>query len=157
MRTLASCSSICVVARLACAGSPSQFDHVAAFKAKLALHKSIRPNHDAISRLLLHFPQQMLMMTQAGASPDDAMLLYKQVLAQPGTQTVPAMVTDFQIAVNGPWLPSHPHLASGLDLQSKQLLVLQPQPTERLSQVLLGRGLHWQSACHIAGHRPRPT
>ena len=126
MNTLASCSSISVVAaRLACAGSPLKFDHVAAFKAKLALHTIFRPNDDAISRLL-HFPQQMLMMTQAGASSDDAMLLYKQMLAQPGTQTVPTMVTDFQIAVNGPWLPSHPHLASGLDLQSKQLLVLQP-------------------------------
>ena len=33
-----------------------------------------RPNADAISRLLRHFPQQMLMMAEA--SSDDAMLLY---------------------------------------------------------------------------------
>lgn len=110
------------------AGSPSAFDHVAAFKAKLALHSIKRPNADAISRLLRHFPQQMLMMAQPGASPDDAMLLYKQALAQPGTQTALNMVADLQIAVTGPWLPSHPQLITGVDLQSKRLLVLKLLP-----------------------------
>ncbi|KAA6416662.1 MAG: hypothetical protein FRX49_13361 [Trebouxia sp. A1-2] len=110
------------------AGSPSASDQVAAFKAKLALHSINRPNADAISRLLRHFPQQMLMMAQPGASPDDAMLLYKQVLAQPGTQTALNMVADLQIAVIGPWLPSHPQLVTGVDLRSKCLLVLKLLP-----------------------------
>ena len=101
---------------------------MAAFKAKLALHSINRPNADAISRLLGHFPQQMLMMAQAGASSDDAMLLYKQALAQIGTQTALRMVADLQIAVNGPWLPSHPQLVTGVDLQSRQLLVLKLLP-----------------------------
>ncbi|DBA75765.1 TPA: hypothetical protein ACH3X1_010176 [Trebouxia sp. C0004] len=77
-------------------GSPSAIDHVAAFKAKLALHSINRPNADAITRLLRHFPQQMLMMAQAEASSDDAMLLYKQALAQPGTQTALKMVAIFR-------------------------------------------------------------
>lgn len=110
------------------AGSPSAFDHVTAFKAKLALHSIDRPNADATSRLLRHFPQQMLMMAQPGASPDDAMLLHKQALAQPGTQTAQKMVADLQIAVNGPWLSSHPQLVTGVDLQSKRLLVLKLLP-----------------------------
>ncbi len=101
---------------------------MAAFKAKLALHSINRPNADAISRLLGHFPQQMLMVAQAGASSDDAMLLYKQALAQIGTQTALRMVADLQIAVNGPWLPSHPQLVTGVDLQSGQLLVLKLLP-----------------------------
>ena len=108
------CPQLVIAAHSACAGSPSAFDHVAAFKAKLALHSINRPNADAISRLLRHFPQQMLMMAQPGASPDDAMLLYKQALAQPGTQTALNMVADLQIAVNGPWLPSHPQLVTML-------------------------------------------
>ena len=58
----------------------------------MALHSINRPNADAISRLLRHFPQQMLMMAQAEASSDDAMLLYKQALAQPETQTALKMV-----------------------------------------------------------------
>ena len=70
----------------------------------------------------------MLMMAQAEASSDDAMLLYKQALAQPGTQTALKMVADLQIAVNGPWLPSHPQLVTGVDLQSKRLLVLKLLP-----------------------------
>ena len=68
------------------------------------------------------------MMAQPGASPDDAMLLYKQVLAHPGTQTALSMVADLQIAVNGPWFPSHPQLVTGVDLQSKCLLVLKLLP-----------------------------
>ncbi len=87
-----------------------------------------RPDENAISRLLHHFPQQMLMMAQAGASSDDAALLYKHALAQPGMQTVLNMVAEHQIAVNGPWLPSHPQLVTGVDLQSKQLLVLKLLP-----------------------------
>ena len=121
-------SQLVIAAHSACAGSPSTFDHVAAFKAKLALHSINRPNADAISRLLRHFPQQMLMMAQPGASPDDAMLLYKQALAQPGTQTALNMVADLHIAVNGPWLPSHPQLVTGVDLRSKRLLVLKLLP-----------------------------
>lgn len=117
-----------IAAHSACAGSPSACDHVAAFKAKLALHSINRPNADAISRLLRHFPQQMLMMAQPGACPDDAMLLYKQALAQPGTETARNMVADLQIAVNGPWLPSHPQLVTGVDLRSKCLLVLKLLP-----------------------------
>ncbi|KAA6417409.1 MAG: hypothetical protein FRX49_12658 [Trebouxia sp. A1-2] len=38
--------------------SPSAVDHVAAFRAKLAVHSISRPIADAISRLLHHFPQQ---------------------------------------------------------------------------------------------------
>ena len=68
----------------------------------------------------------MLMMAQAEASSDDAMLLYKQALAQPGTQTAQKMAADLQIAVNGPWLPSHPQLATGVDLQSSGFEVAGP-------------------------------
>ena len=99
-----------------------------AFKDKLAVHSINRPNEDAISRLLRHFPQQMLMMAQPGASSADAMLLYKQALAQPGTQTTLKMVADLQIAINGPWLPSHPQLVTGVDLRTKLLLVLKLLP-----------------------------
>ena len=98
------------------------------YKAKLALHSINRPNAGAISRLLCHLPQQMLMMAQAEASSDDAMLLYKQALAQPGTQTALKTVADLQIAVNVPLLLSHPQLVTGLDLQSKRLLVLKLLP-----------------------------
>ena len=55
------------------------------------------------------------MMAQAEASSDDAMLLYKQALAQPGTQTALKMVADLQIAVNGPWVPSHSQLVTGVE------------------------------------------
>ena len=68
------------------------------------------------------------MMAQAEASLDDAMLLYKQALAQPGTQTALKMVEDLQIAVNGPGLPSHPQLVTGVDSLSKCLLVLKLLP-----------------------------
>ena len=56
------------------------------------------------------------------------MMLYKQALAQPGTHTALKMVADLQIAVNGPALPSHPQLVTGVDLQSKRLLVLKLLP-----------------------------
>ena len=38
------------------------------------------------------------------------------------------MVADLQIAVNWPWLPSHPQLVTGVDLESKRLLVLKLLP-----------------------------
>jgi len=94
-------------------------DCVGAFKAKLELHGIYRPSAAAISRLTLHFPQQML---KAQASSDDAMLLYKQVLAQPGSQTTLRMLTDLHIAVSGP-LASHPQLMTGVDLRSNSLLI----------------------------------
>ena len=56
----------------------------------------------------------MLMMAQAEASSDDAMMLYKQALAQLGTHTALKMVADLQVAVNGPGLPSHPQLVTGV-------------------------------------------
>ncbi|KAL0033319.1 hypothetical protein WJX77_003475 [Trebouxia sp. C0004] len=108
--------------------SPSAFDYVGAFKAKLKLHSINRPNANAMSRLILYFPQQMMMMAQAEASSDDAMLLYKQALAQPGTQTALKMLTDLHIAVNGPRLASHPQLVTGVDLQSNSLLILKLLP-----------------------------
>ncbi|KAL0053394.1 hypothetical protein WJX82_005089 [Trebouxia sp. C0006] len=78
-------------------GPPSAVDCVGAFKAKLELHGIYRPSAAAISRLTLHFPQQML---KAQASSDDAMLLYKQALAQPGSQTTLRMLIDLHIAVS---------------------------------------------------------
>ena len=69
-----------------------------------------------------------MMMAQAEASSDDAMMLYKQALAQPGTQTVLRMLTDLHIAVNGPWLASHPQLVTEVDLQSNSLLILKLLP-----------------------------
>ena len=65
----------------AAAASPSASDYVGAFKAKLKLHSVNRPNADAMSCLILYFPQQMMMMAQAEASSDNAMLLYKQANA----------------------------------------------------------------------------
>ena len=67
-------------------------------------------------------------MAQAEASSDDAMLLYKQALAQPGTQIALKMVADLQIAVNGPWLPSHPQLVTGGGFAVQALLVLKLLP-----------------------------
>ena len=61
-------------------GCPSAFDQLAAFKAKLTLHSIDNPKEDALSCLICHFPQQMLMLAQAGAPSDDAMLLYSQAL-----------------------------------------------------------------------------
>jgi len=112
----------------AATGSPSAFDYVVAFKAKLNLHSINRPNADAMSRLIRYFPQQMMMMAQAEASSDDAMLLYKQALAQPGTLTALNMLTDHHIAVNGLWLASHPQLVTGVDVHSNSLLVLKLLP-----------------------------
>ena len=97
-------------------------DYVGAFKAKLELHGIYRPHAAAISRLTLHFPQQMVMLAQAQASSDDAMLLYKQALAQPGSQTTLRMLTDLHIAVSGP-LTSHLQLMTGVDLRSNSLLI----------------------------------
>ncbi len=99
-------------------------DCVGAFKAKLELHGIYRPSAAAISRLTLHFPQQML---KAQASSDDAMLLYKQALAQPGSQTTLRMLIDLHIAVSGP-LASHPQLMTGVDLRSNSLLILKLLP-----------------------------
>ena len=87
------------------------------------------PSADAMSRLILYFPQQMMMMmAQAEASSDDAVMLYKQALAQPGIQAALRMLTDLHIAVNGPWLASHPQLVTGVDLQLNSLLVLKLLP-----------------------------
>ena len=148
-------------------GPPSAVDYVGAFKAKLELHSITRPNAAAISRLTRHIPQQTMMMAQAQASSKDAMLLYKQALAQPGSQTTLRMLTDLHIAVGG-LLASHPQLMTGVDLHSNRLLILKLLPpctqqqkqaakSERLAiqalgldkhkkkcigRVLLGEGLH---------------
>ncbi|DBA90678.1 TPA: hypothetical protein ACH3X1_003895 [Trebouxia sp. C0004] len=86
----------------------SQAPSLPFFKAKLEIHSINRPNAGAMSPLILYFPQQMMMMAQAEAYSDYAMLLYKQALAQPGTQTALKVLTNLHIAVNGPWLASHP-------------------------------------------------
>ena len=72
------CPQLVIAAHSTCAGSPSAFDHVAAFTAKLALHSINRPNADAISRLLRHFPQQMLMMILS-AGLGSLATVYKQL------------------------------------------------------------------------------
>ena len=94
----------------------------------------------------------MMMMAQAQASSDDAMLLYKQALAQPGSQTTLRMLTDLHIAVSGP-LASHPQLMTGVDLHSNSLLILKLLPpctqqqkqaaqSERLAIQALGLDKH---------------
>ena len=83
--------------------SPAALDYVAAFKAKLE-HSIDSPNANAISCLLCHFPQHMMMTAQAEVSSDDA-IQHMQALAQLGTQTV-IMSTDLHTAVNGPWPPT---------------------------------------------------
>lgn len=104
---------------------PLAVDYVGAFMAKLELHGIYRPA--AISCLTLHFPQKMMIMAQAQASSDNAMLLYKQALAQPGSQTTRRMLTDLHIAVSG-LLASHPQLMTGVDLPSSSLLILKLLP-----------------------------
>lgn len=52
------------------------------------------------------------MIAQAETSSDDAMLQHKQALPQPRAQAA-QLVTDIQIAVNGPGLPFHPQLVTG--------------------------------------------
>ena len=87
-----------------------------------------------MSRLVRYYPQQMLMMAQPAASSDDARLLYKQALAQPGSQTALQMLVDLHIAVNGPWQSSHPQLVTAVDLESSDLLVLKLLPPSSQQQ-----------------------
>ena len=47
---------------------PLAFDYVAAFKAKLLLHRMKTPDKGAMSRLLWYYPQQMMMMAQPTAT-----------------------------------------------------------------------------------------
>lgn len=70
----------------------------------------------------------MLMMAQPSASEDDALLLYRQVLAQPGSQTALQMLSKLDVAINCPWLEKFPFIVSAVDLKSSSLLVLKLLP-----------------------------
>ena len=112
----------------AAAGPPVPTDYVEAFKNKLRTHGINRPDAATISFLLQCYPQHMLMMAQPSASGADAMLLYRQVMAQPGSQTALKMRSHFDLAIKGPWPQSHPSLVSAVDLKSSSLLVLKLLP-----------------------------
>lgn len=99
------------------------------------------------------------MLAQAQASSDDAMLLYKQALAQPGSQTTLRMLTDLHIAVSGP-LTSHLQLMTGVDLRSNSLLILKLLPpctqqqkqaaqSERLAIQTLGLEKHREQSALV--------
>jgi len=110
------------------AGPPAPVDFLEAFKHKLSLFGINRPDASTISRLLHLHPQHMFMMAQSSASENDALMLYRQVLAQPGSQTALQMRSQLDVAINGPWLERHPFLVSAVDLKSSSLLVLKLLP-----------------------------
>ena len=121
----------------AAAVPPVPTDYVEAFKNKLRTHGINRPDPATMSRLLQCHPQHMLMMAQPSASEADAVLLYKQVMVQPGSQTALKMRSHLGLAIKGPWLQSHPSLVSAADLNSSSLLVflkLLPPVSEEAQQ-----------------------
>lgn len=101
---------------------------MAAFKEKLLLYSIKTPDKGAMLRLLLYYPDQVMMMAQPSSPAASAMLLYKQVLAQPGTQTAQRMLADLRIAVNGPEHSSHPELLTAVELESSDLIILKLLP-----------------------------
>lgn len=62
----------------------------------------------------------MFMMAQSSASENDALMLYRQVLAQPGSQTALQMRSQLDVAIKGPWLDHHPFLVSAVGLKYRQ-------------------------------------
>ena len=111
------------------AGPPAPVDFLEAFKHKLSLFGINRPHASSISRLLHFHPQHMFMMAQSSASENDALMLNRQVLAQPGSQTALQMRSQLHVAINGPLLERHPNGSiSAVDLKSSSLLVLKLLP-----------------------------
>ena len=110
------------------AGLPAPVDFVEAFKHKLSLFGINRPDASTISRLLHFYPQHMFMMARSSASENDALMLYRQVLAQPVSHTALQMRSQLDVAINGPWLERHPFLVSAVDLKTSSLLVLKLLP-----------------------------
>ena len=110
------------------AGPPAPVDFLEAFKHKLSLFGINRSDASTISRLLQIHPQHMFMMAHSSASENDALMLYRQVLAQPGSQTALQMRSQLDVALKGPWLDRHPFLVSAVDLKSSSLLVLKLLP-----------------------------
>ena len=110
------------------AGPPAPVDFLEAFKHKLSLFGINRPHASTISRLLHFHPQHMFKMAQSSASENDTLMLYRQVLAQPGSQTALQMRSQLDVAINGPLLERHPFLVSAVDLKSSSLLVLKLLP-----------------------------
>ena len=82
------------------------------------------------------------MMAQPSAPAASAVLLYKQVLAQPGTQTAQRMLADLNIAVNGPEHSSHPELLTAVELESSDLILLKLLPPLSKEQEHVAKAEH---------------
>jgi len=74
--------------------------------------------------LVLTFPAQMQAASCSSVDPGTALHLYQQIKDLPGTETRANMVQEDHISINGPHLPSHPHILTAVDLDSCSLLVL---------------------------------
>ncbi|KAL3155946.1 hypothetical protein ABBQ32_012942 [Trebouxia sp. C0010 RCD-2024] len=105
-----------------------QKDFYVAFKEKLKLSHITNPDAKAMERLLLNFSAQMQAVSLPSVNPDHACTLYRKVKDLPGTETCVNIAEQSRISINGPWLPTHPHLLTAVDLDSGSLLAFKLLP-----------------------------
>ena len=92
------------------------------------------PDAKAITHLVLTFPEQMQAASWSSVDPYTALHLYQQIKDLPGTETCVNMVEEGHISINGPHLPSHPHIVTAVDLDSGSLLALKLLPPRSQEQ-----------------------
>ena len=81
-----------------------------------------------MERLLLNFSARMQAVSLPSVHPDHACTLYCKVKDLPGTETCVNIAEQSHISINGPWLPTHPHLLTAVDLDNGSLLAFKLLP-----------------------------
>ena len=81
-----------------------------------------------MTRLLLTFSSQMQAASLTSIDPHVASHLYQKIKDLPGTETCVNMVEEGHISINGPWLSSHPHIVTAVDLDKGSLLAFKLLP-----------------------------